>query len=223
MSTYVLMRILESSPRRYDLGIRILTLGRIDKVYDRLLTHVREHQQVLDLGCGTGALTLRAAQRGATVKGIDVSPQMLEIAAERVQRAGFEDRVTLEEMGVAELDRERTENYDVVTSGLCFSELSDDELRYTLEQIARILKPNGLLLVADETRPDSRIARAIRRLLRAPLVAVTYLLTQQTTHAIADLPGSLSRAGLSVLSLSKGRQIAGLVECVAQKPPRAPQ
>jgi len=74
------MKILESAPSRYDQGIRILTLGRLDKVYNRLTSHIKKGQNILDLGCGTGALTLRAAQKSAKVKGIDINPQMLEIA-----------------------------------------------------------------------------------------------------------------------------------------------
>ena len=35
MSIYILMKILESAPSRYDTGIRLLTLGRLDKAYDR--------------------------------------------------------------------------------------------------------------------------------------------------------------------------------------------
>lgn len=75
------MRILESAPDRYDEGMRILTLGRIDRAYERLASHVEPGARVLDIGCGTGALTLRAARRGARVKGIDVDAAMLEIAA----------------------------------------------------------------------------------------------------------------------------------------------
>ena len=63
--TYVLMRILESAPRRYDLGICLLSLGRLARAYDRLANRIEPGQHVLDLGCGTGVLTLRAAPRGA--------------------------------------------------------------------------------------------------------------------------------------------------------------
>ncbi|HKJ24143.1 MAG TPA: methyltransferase domain-containing protein, partial [Myxococcota bacterium] len=84
MSTYVLMRILESAPHRYDFGMRLLTLGGVGRAYDRLAARVEEGQRVLDVGCGTGALTLRMARRGARVKAIDVSAEMLEMAAQRV-------------------------------------------------------------------------------------------------------------------------------------------
>ena len=67
------MKILESSPNRYDRGIRMLTLGRLYNAYDRLTVHIQEGQRVLDNGCGTGALTIRAAQKKTTVKGIDIN------------------------------------------------------------------------------------------------------------------------------------------------------
>ena len=100
------MKILESAPRRYDLGIRLLTLGSVDRAYDRLASHVREGQHVLDIGCGTGALALRAARNGASIKGIDVNAQMLEMAEQHAREAGLTDNVELREMGVATLDGE---------------------------------------------------------------------------------------------------------------------
>jgi demethylmenaquinone methyltransferase/2-methoxy-6-polyprenyl-1,4-benzoquinol methylase len=217
MSTYVLMRLLESAPRRYDLGIRLLTLGRLDQAYDRLTRHIEAGQRVLDLGCGTGALTLRAAARGAVVKGIDVNSQMLEIAERRARQTHRTGDIVLAEMGVAELDREGVESYDVVTSGLCFSELSEDEVAYTLRQVVRILKPEGLLLVADEFRPRNVILRVLHRLVRTPLAVLTYLLTQQTTQAIAKLPERLRAAGFEIVSL-RTSLLGSFAELVARKP-----
>ncbi len=43
-------------------------------------------RRVLDAGCGTGALAVEAARRGADVVGIDVSPQLISIAVERAPR-----------------------------------------------------------------------------------------------------------------------------------------
>ena len=185
---YVLMRILESAPGRYDKGLRVLTFGRLESAYDRLVSHVKAGQRVLDLGCGTGALALRSAARGARVKGIDVNSQMLEIARLKAEDAGLVDTVDFCEMGVAELDNEEPDFYDVVMSGLCFSELTADELTYALEQAMRILKPGGLLLLADEVVPGSLAKRLLNSVIRVPLAIIAYVWTQTTTQAVSDLP-----------------------------------
>jgi len=216
VSTYVLMRILESAPSRYDQGLRILTLGRLDQVYDRLASHVEQGQRVLDLGCGTGALTLRAAHRGARVKGIDVNAQMLEIARARTEEAKLAGRVELCEMGVAELENEAAECYDVVMSGLCFSELTEDELGYALKEVRRILKPGGILLVADEVRPGSVWKRIVSSLMRVPLAVIAYLVTQTTTKAVEDLPQRAEEAGLLIESVRLNK-LGTLIELVARK------
>jgi ubiquinone/menaquinone biosynthesis C-methylase UbiE len=222
MSTYVLMRILESAPHRYDLGMRLLTFGLVERAYDRLAALVEPGQRALDVGCGTGALAVRMARRGAQVKAIDVSPEMLELAGRRARAAGVDDRIALAEMGVAELDREAPGSYDVVASGLCLSELGDDERSYMLRQVRRILAPGGLLLIADEVTPRSRLSRALRWLIRTPLAALTWLVTQQTTHAVPDLAERVAAAGLEVVSSRLGG-LGDFAEIVARCPGEPPR
>jgi ubiquinone/menaquinone biosynthesis C-methylase UbiE len=216
MSTYVLMRILESAPRRYDRGIRLLTLGRVDQAYDRLAGYIAPGQRVLDLGCGTGALSLRAAQKGATVRGIDVNAQMLEIAGQRIEAAGLADSVELCELGVAELGSEVDQGYDVVVSGLCFSELSEDERIYALKEAYRVLKPGGLLLLADEVVPQRPFRWFLHWLIRLPLTVITYLLTQTTTRAVRDLPEQVRAAGFAVESVRLST-LGDFIELVAHR------
>lgn len=216
MSIYILMKILESAPSKYDQGIRILTLGKLDKVYNRLTSHVKKGQRILDLGCGTGALTLRAAQKGAKVKGIDINPQMLEIAQKQAIKKNLLKSVNLFEMGVAELESEKSNDYDVVMSGLCFSELTESELIFTLKEINRILKPSGLLLVADEVKPKSILKRILNELLRFPLVIITYLITQITIHSIENLPEKIKKNGLLIESI-RLNNLENFMELVAKK------
>ncbi|RME34407.1 MAG: class I SAM-dependent methyltransferase [Gammaproteobacteria bacterium] len=212
------MRLLESAPERYDRGIRLLTLGGLEPAYERLLDWLPAgHPRVLDIGCGTGTLSLAAARRGARVKGIDIDPQMLEIARSKVRAAGLEGQVELEELGVAELDRERERSYDAVTCGLSLSELGPDELSYALEQIHRLLRPGGLLLVADEIRPRNPALRLLHALIRIPLVGLTWLLTQQTTHPVTGLPDRIEAAGFTILSLRESR-LGSFLELVARRP-----
>ncbi len=216
MASYVFMKVLESAPSRYDRGIQILTLGRLDKAYQRLTSHIKRGQRVLDLGCGTGALTLRAAQKGAWVKGIDVNAQMLEMAQKRAEEAKLIQDIELCEMGVAELGTEEAESYDVVMSGLCFSELTEDELIYTLKEVKRILKPGGLLLTADEVNSRS-IWNILNWLIRFPLVIITYLITQTTASAVKNLPEKIKEAGLVIDSFSLNKTKNFMV-LVARKP-----
>lgn len=196
-----MMKILESTPSRYDRGIRMLTLGMVDKVYDHLTSRIQSGEHVLDIGCGTGALTMRAARKGAVVKGIDVNTGMLEIARKRIADAGLERNAGFTEMGVAELVDEKTASYDVVMSGLCFSELSEDELAYTLKQASRLLRSGGMLLVADETVPGNVCRKVLHWLIKVPLSIITYIIAQTSTRAVKHLPEKVRKNGFSIESV----------------------
>jgi ubiquinone/menaquinone biosynthesis C-methylase UbiE len=199
MSAFVLMRLLESAPRRYDLGIRLLSLGRIDRVHREMAQWgASEGARVLDIGCGTGLLALACARRDARVTGIDISPAMLDIARQKVQEAELEDSITLLEMSAMELD-ERFEagSFDTIVSSLAFSELSEDEQRFVLRQCHRLLVEGGRLIIGDEVAP-SWPRRALHLLLRVPLAIVTYILTQTTTRAVAELQPKITDAGFKI-------------------------
>jgi ubiquinone/menaquinone biosynthesis C-methylase UbiE len=198
--SYILMRVLESTPTRYDRGIHLLTLGQVARGYDRLTAWIEPGWRVLDLGTGTGALALRAAARGAEVVALDVNPAMLAVARRKGEAAGLGDRITWQEMGVAELDG-LPGAFDAICAGLCFSELTPDERRYALSQGQRLLRPGGLLLLADEIRPRRLHQRVLHGCLRAPLAAFTWLLTQTSTHAVLDLPGLVRAAGFEMIEM----------------------
>jgi len=171
---YVYMKVLESSPVRYERGMGLLTLGRWARVLDEVAGRVEAGERVLDIGGGTGALAARMAWRGAWVTAVDASPAMLAEAAARVVRDGLEERVTLREMGVAELDSLPGGTFDVVTSTLVFSELSGDEVTYALGQCRRLLRPGGRLLVADEVAPETAAGRLGTWLLWLPFALAAW-------------------------------------------------
>jgi cyclopropane fatty-acyl-phospholipid synthase-like methyltransferase len=52
---------------------------------------VEENDRVLDVGCGTGSATILAAAMAKEVVGIDLSPDMIELAEEKVQKEGLEN------------------------------------------------------------------------------------------------------------------------------------
>jgi len=200
MSTYVLMKVLESTPERYDRGIRILSGGAIESVYAEIARRAAAPgKRILDLGCGTGGVTIACAGAGADVVGIDRDAGMLAVARAKVGEAGLAERVELVELGAMEIeDRFAPESFDAVVSCLMLSELVEEEQSYVLRTARARLRPGGRLVVADEVRAGSGGGRLWQSLRRLPQVVLTYALTQTTTRAVGDLVTLVRNAGFAV-------------------------
>jgi demethylmenaquinone methyltransferase/2-methoxy-6-polyprenyl-1,4-benzoquinol methylase len=212
------MKILESTPQRYDWGINFFSLGRINTIKQRIAdNYVEKGDRVLDIGCGTGSLAIMMAKKGAAVRGIDMSEQMLSIARESIKAMGLGNSINLTETSIAGLKKYfKDESLDKVVSTLVFSELSNDERLYVLEESKRILRKNGLLIIADETRPRSIFSRMIYALVRIPVAILTFIFTQAIFHSVKDLEKSIRNAGFRIISNQK--QFLGAFETIiAQK------
>jgi ubiquinone/menaquinone biosynthesis C-methylase UbiE len=193
----VFMKWLETSPQDYDRGIWLLTLGRIQKIKEKIANHyVRDGTRVLEIGCGTGTLTLMMAQQGATVTGIDASPRMLAVAQKKVKDANLEERVSLQYMDAALIaDRFPAASFDLIVSTLVFSELPLDDQRFVLEACQSLLAPGGRLLIADEVTPQRPISRLLFYLVRLPLVLLTWLITRTSTTSLRNFDRLLAQTG----------------------------
>jgi 2-polyprenyl-3-methyl-5-hydroxy-6-metoxy-1,4-benzoquinol methylase len=78
--------------------LRGRTFARRMEVLESVLRGLElEGKTVLDLGCGSGQVSVLAATLGARVHGIDIAPRMLELARYSVREAGLDDRVEFEE------------------------------------------------------------------------------------------------------------------------------
>jgi demethylmenaquinone methyltransferase/2-methoxy-6-polyprenyl-1,4-benzoquinol methylase len=194
----------------------LLTLGQACRSFDRLVGRIEPDAWVLDIGSGTGALALRAAARGAQVVALDINPSMLDVGRRKAEAAELENAIDWREMGVAEMDTLPDHFFDVVCSGLCFSELTSGERRYALEQARRLLRPDGLLLLADEIRPRGLLQQLLVAVVRLPLVVLTWLLTQTTTHAVPDLHEMVAAAGFEPIEIREAL-LGSWVEVVARR------
>jgi demethylmenaquinone methyltransferase/2-methoxy-6-polyprenyl-1,4-benzoquinol methylase len=199
MSSLALMRWLEATPERYDAGMRVVTLGRVTALHEAVAaaaTPVPE-AEVLEIGCGTGAVTQRLLKRGAGVTALDQNPDMLEQARRRLGEPSSGE-VTWLERTAAEIDALPAGAFDAVVLSLSLSEMSGAERRYVLAQARARLRPGGRVVAADEVRSEGFARRAAQRAARAPQWLLGWLLAGSVSSPLADLRAELEAAGLVV-------------------------
>ena len=130
------------------------TLGRRDVPFWRNLAK-QTGGRVLELGCGTGRITLPLGRAGVTVVGLDRSTPMLDRARRRVRRARLGDRVHLVRSDIRFLPfapGAGTFSMVMAPYGVLQSLLSETDLAATLAAVRAALPPGGtfgLELVAD--------------------------------------------------------------------------
>jgi ubiquinone/menaquinone biosynthesis C-methylase UbiE len=200
VSSYVFMKLLETSADRYDRGMGLLSLGRIGSLYAAVARRVPEGARVLEVGCGTGGVTAHLLARGCRVTGVDRSARMLAVARGKLAGALDSGQLELRTLNLIQLDHAFTDGeFDAAVCCLVLSELSAPERRFALTELCRIVRPGGVVVLADEVAPRSRLRRIGYRVVRAPMVALTYALTQTSTRHTGDLAAVLAGHGLDAV------------------------
>ena len=142
---------------KYDLHTTLMGLG-VNRSNSRMIiemARIKPGDTVLDLGCGSGNLTLTAQNytgRSGSVYGIDGSPEMIDVARQKAQQSGSS---AIFEIGLIENLRFPDSTFDVVISRLVMHHLPEDLKRRGLAEALRVLKPGGLLFVADFKMPSN--------------------------------------------------------------------
>ncbi len=121
---------------------------------------VRSDHTVLDMGCGTGTLTLLIKQTrpDAVVYGLDMDPEILNIARKKVEQAG--ETVFLQQGSATSLPY-LDGCFDCVFASLMLHHLVRQDKQKALQEAFRVLKPGGELHVADFGKPHDFIMELI--------------------------------------------------------------
>lgn len=111
--------------------------------HNYLLKQIPERcKQALEIGCGTGEFSRLLAQRSGRVLAIDLSPQMIRLAAERSQAYRNIEFVSADVMAVPFSD----EQFDCIATISTMHHLPAETL---LRKIKKILKPGGIFVCLD--------------------------------------------------------------------------
>jgi 2-polyprenyl-6-hydroxyphenyl methylase/3-demethylubiquinone-9 3-methyltransferase len=156
--------------------------------------------RALDLGCGGGLLSEALAAAGASVVGLDLAPDLLDVARLHLLESGLQ--VDYRQLSAEALAEQEPESFDVVTCMEMLEHVPDPGA--VIRAAARLLKPGGQLFLSTLNRTPQAFAAAI--------VGAEYLLRllPRGTHRYAsfirpsELAAGLREAGLEL------REVSGL-------------
>ncbi len=137
----------------FENGDETLDEAQVKKI-DHILTKIQLQpgQRLLDIGCGWGALALRAAQKfGAHCVGVTLSKNQHELARERVKAAGLEDRIDIRLQDYRDV---KDGPFDRITSVGMFEHVGLNHLAAYFGHIRSLLKPGGWAMNHGITSTD---------------------------------------------------------------------
>ncbi|MBT8245312.1 class I SAM-dependent methyltransferase [Winogradskyella sp.] len=142
----------------YDLAICITMPEKRFRTKLIDLVNPLKGENILEFGFGTGENLILGVNRNADVqfKGLDIDPKVKRIAEKKFKANSIDVR-----LDIYNGDKFPYQNnaFDKVFSSLVFHQLDAKTKESSLNEIHRILKPNGVLIIGDWGKPKSKMMR----------------------------------------------------------------
>ena len=122
------------------------------------MANVQSGQHILDVACGTGRGTVGLAQAvgsNGRVDALDLTQAMLDKAQSKLAGLGLSERVHLKQGNARQLPYPEAQ-FDLVYNGYMFDLIPLDGFLPILQEMARVLKPGGQLVLVNMSKPDER-------------------------------------------------------------------
>jgi len=186
-------------PPSYDMINHIVSLG-MDKRWRRLAAKScleEKPRHVLDLGCGTGDLTIsiaRLAGEHVAITGLDYSLTMLERARKKADRAGVGEKIKFIH-GEATNIPFPDDSLDCVGISFAFRNLTYKTPLCLphLAEVKRVLKPGGRYVIVESSQPENRVIRTLFHLYMRTVAQSVGTIISANRGAYRYLAESMSR------------------------------
>lgn len=153
----------DSIAPRYDFLNRLLSLG-IDRRWRTFAVQQIKYAdcgKILDVATGTADVALQIAKTtpaSVTIEGIDFSAQMIELGKEKVKSSPFPDRITLQ---VAPCESIPFDDNTFDSATIAFGIRNVVDRRAGLEEMLRVLKPEGKIVILEFSNPKSALFKSL--------------------------------------------------------------
>jgi len=146
-------------------------------------------QTILDVATGTGDMIVHIANCiTAKIYGIDIADKMLQIAREKIKNKNIKNEIVLSLMPAEKLTF-KNEYFDVVT--VAFGVRNFENTEHSLNEIYRVLKNNGIFIVLEFIKPDSKINRFLLNMYLKNILPVIGRLISKNKYAYKYLHQSI--------------------------------
>ena len=177
---------------RYDFLNRVLSLGIDIRWRKQAVAILKAHhpKEILDVATGTADFAIAALKANPTkIIGIDISTQMLAVGREKINKLGLQDKIELYE-GDSEKIEYSDNKFDAVI--VSFGVRNFENLEKGMSEILRVLKPNGLVIVLEFSKPKGFIFKNIYHFYFKFIVPTIGKLISKDTSAYRYLPESVN-------------------------------
>lgn len=186
-------QMFDSIAPAYDFMNRAMTLG-IDKLWRRRAVNMvasRHPGHLLDVATGTADLAITLARRmpQLQVTGIDLSEEMLAVGRRKVERASLASRITLQKADCLALPF-ADGSFDCVT--VAYGVRNFEHLDKGYAEMARVLRPGGMLCVVELSVPTSPVVRPFYNIYTRGVIPGVGRLITGDSSAYTYLPQSIA-------------------------------
>jgi ubiquinone/menaquinone biosynthesis C-methylase UbiE len=157
------------------------------------LKYVRNDQNILNIGCGSVGFSCELSKHCRHVTALDISKEMIAIAEKEVARNGnpANIRFVCEDImqwkpGIA---------YDVVFANFFLNTFRWDDCRTVMSHIMGLVKDNGILCIADESKGEHVLTKAELIILRPLIAFFHHLIADHPLHPIYDYSPFITKHG----------------------------
>ena len=186
-------RMFDAIAQTYDLLNHTLSFGLDKRWRKKVIAYLRPFspKQILDVATGTGDLAIQIGESfdKATIIGCDISEGMMDVARQKTEKKGMQDRLSYEYQDCTKLTFPDN-HFDAVSAA--FGVRNFEDIEQGIKEMHRVLKPGGHIAILELSVPEYFPMKQCYRLYSTIVIPTMGRLLSKEKAAYSYLPASIS-------------------------------